>query len=543
MNKIKYFIGILGILLASCADLEENPIGVLTPESYFQSEADLEAAILGLYNAQTDEVINNDNLFYDILSDEYDVDPTTYRAYRFLYNEYRFTPSDVGSSSYRNGYTRIAYANMILASIDGVDISDELKDQFRAEAIFNRAQAYYELIQMFGDLPYFEETMADPSDGESLTRTPAEEIYGYIIDDLKWCVDYLPDDWGVRNRASAGTALTYLASIHLTLATYSQVYANSYEYRSIDDALVESLHGDFASHWDAAAYYAMEVINNKARFGYELVDDFQDLFNGEIGDTKEHIISVDYYSESKGGYIAGQDFDGWRNNNNGFVPLRKPWDAGGWGAVMPPLSFYNSFIDGDYRRDVSFEETYVESTSSISHDTLSTIHYTAFVEQSIKAPGCAKWTRYPGPTESWPDGIAASYNPAPFRYGEVLLIAAEALNEMGRTEEAIAYVNQLRARARLAGGENRTVPLDVPSGLSKEQCWDTIWQERSYELCFEWKRYRDLVRRDSLVSVMSRFVPAMTGEAIGSQVQNHHKLICIPQEEIDLTNLQQNLGY
>lgn len=544
MKKIKYFIGSLLILLASCADLEEQPIGILSPESYFQSEADLEAAILGLYNTQTDECFNNDNSLYDFLSDEYDTDPTTFRAYRFLINEYRFTASDIGDGLYRNAYTRIAYANMILPKIDVVDLIDELKDQYRAEALFMRSQAYYELMGAYGDVPYLDETMADPGDASELVRAPAEEIYGYIIEDLEWCVDHLPDEFGgVRNRATSGTALTVLASIHMTLATYSEVYASSYDYRSIDDALVESLKGDFSSHWDAAAYYALEVINNKGKYGYDLVEDYQDLFNGEVGDTKEHIFSVDYYAESKGGSIAGQDFDGWRNNNNGFTPMRKPWDVGGWSAMVPPLSFYESFIEGDYRREVSFETTWAVTTSSVCGDTTSTIHYTGLVEQSIQAPGCAKWTRFPGPTESWPAGVAASYNVAIYRYGELLLIAAEALNELGRTGEAIPIINQLRERARLAGGENRSMPLDVPPGLTQQQCWDTIWQERSYELCFEWKRWRDLVRRDSLVSVMSRFVPEMTGEPLGGNVQNHHKLLCLPQTEMDLTNLVQNAGY
>lgn len=545
MRKIQYFIASLVILLASCADLEEHAIGILTPESYFQSEGDLEAAILGLYNTQTDVCFNNDNDLYDFLSDEYDVDPTTVRAYRFLINEYRFTPSDYSDGLYRNAYTRIAYANMILPKIDEIDLLDDLKNEYRAEAIFMRCQSYYELVGAYGDVPYLEETMADPGDASSLLRTPAEEIYGQIIEDLKWCVENLPDSYGgVRNRASAGTALTVLASIHLSLATYSEVYASSYDYRSIDDALVESLKGEFVSHWDAAAYYALEVINNTGKYGYGLVDDYQDLFNGEVGDTKEHIFSVDYYSESKGGGgIAGQTFDGWRNNNNGFTPIRKPWDVGGWSAMVPPLSFYESFIEGDYRREVSFETTYAVTTSSVGGDTTSTIHYTALVEQSIKAPGCAKWTRYPGPTESWPAGVAASYNVAVYRYGEVLLIAAEALNELGRTSEAIPLINQLRERARLAGGENRSMPLDVPAGLTQQQCWDTLWQERSYELCFEWKRWRDLVRRDSLVSVMSHFVPAITGESLGGNVQDYHKLICLPQSEIDLTNLVQNAGY
>ena len=161
----------------------------------------------------------------------------------------------------------------------------------------------------------------------------------------------------------------------------------------------------------------------------------------------------------------------------------------------------------------------------------------------MRVPGCAKWSRYPGPTESWPDGKAASYNVVLIRYGEILLVAAEALNEINKTEEAIQLINQLRERARNAGGEYRLFPEDIPSGLSKENCWNAIWQERSYELAFDWKRWHDLVRRDSLTTVMGRFIPNKSGVAIGNTVQNHHKLLPIPQSEIDLTSLVQNAGY
>lgn len=545
MKKITYIFSLIFILTTACADLEEHPIGIITPESYFNTEGDFEAAVLGLYNSMTDVSVSQDNLYYDILSDEYDVDPGNVRPYRYLFNEYKFTSSDYRDDRiYRVSYTRIAYSNIILSKIDGTDLVEEIKNQYKAEAMFMRAFSYYELIGMYGDVPYLLETLPDPSDGSSLTRTPAEEIYGYLIEDLKWCAENLPDNFGLsRNRATSGTALSLLALVHLNLATYSDVFKDSYNYRTIDVGLVESLTGNFASHWDAASSYALEVINNKSRFGYNLVDDFQDLFNGEIGDTEEHILSVDYYAEAKGPLVAGQTFEGWRNNDNDLTPIRKPLDVGGWSAIVPPLSFYKSFINGDYRKEVSFETVYAITTASVNGDTTSLIHYTGLVDQGLRVPGCAKWSRYPGPTESWPDGKAASYNVALIRYGEILLVAAEALNEINKTEEAIQLINQLRERARNAGGEYRLFPEDIPSGLSKENCWNAIWQERSYELAFEWKRWHDLVRRDSLTTVMGRFIPNKSGVAIGNTVQNHHKLLPIPQSEIDLTSLVQNAGY
>jgi starch-binding outer membrane protein, SusD/RagB family len=537
---------VIGLFLSACADLEEHPIGVLTPESYFQSEEDVKAFVLGLYNTPTALGAYGENLILEILSDEYDVDPSNFRPYRYAFNEYNFSPNDYrGDNNYFVAYTQITGANMLLQRIDEVDINEEIKNSYKAEALFVRSIVYFYLVRMFGDVPYYEKPMPDPNDGGSITRTTAEIIYQNIIRDLKFGVEHLPDSYAgdVRNRATKGTALSLLAKIHLTLATYNDIYEGAYEYRSIDQGLIASLTGDYASHWEAAAEHALQVINNKGNYGYELVDDFQDLFNGEIGDTKEHIFSLDFYSEAKGGETSG-GIEGWRNNNNGLVPIRKPWDVGGWNAIVPPMSFYEFFIDGDYRRDVSFETTFAVTTAPVGGDTTQTIHYSALVESGLKNPFCAKWTRYPGPCEQWPSGIASSHNIPIFRYGEILLIAAEALNEIGRTSEAIPLMNELRARARVAGGENRELPEDIPSGLSQAECWEAIWTERQYELAFEWKRWFDLVRRDSLQAVMSRFVPVKTGTPNGSNVKEHHILLPIVQSEIDKApNYAQNKGY
>lgn len=556
--KTNIFKIVLLVLISStffyCADLEEDPIGKLTPESYFKSEGDVEAFILGLYNTPTAGGIYSGNLYLDILSDDYDVDPATVRAYRFAFNEYKFQPSDyrLPVIEYFLPFSQIAHANMLLQSIGQVEMIEEKTNSYKAEAMFVKALNYFYLVRIFGDMPYFETTMDNPSDGSSITRTPAEEIYEHIIEDLKFCINNLPNqyDGDVRNRATKGAALTLLAKIHLTLATYNDIYTDAYDYRTIDQSLIDNLTGDFSSHWEAAADYAMQVINNKGAYGYALVDDFQDLFNGEIGDTEEFIFSVDYYSEAKGGgvsgmYKDGSSFEGWRNNNNALVSARKPIDVGGWSVIVPPLSFYKSFIENDYRRDVSFETQLVETTKPVGGDTTTIISYTSLKDAMLHAPHCAKWIRYPGPCEQWPSGIASSHNVPVFRYAEVLLIAAEALNELGRTEEAITLLNQIRARARLAGGENRSVPVDIPSGLTQQQCWDTIWQERRYELAFEWKRWFDLVRRDSLQNVISRFKTEKLEEnPIGSNVQPHHKLLPIPQTEMDnCPNMKQNKGY
>ena len=549
MSVLKYTCLIGLITLISCQTLEEEPYGFLTPENFFQSEDDFETFMLGIYQAGTLQIFYGENDYHDCLADEYDVDPLNVRPYRFAFNEYTHTPNDYHEDVlYLSSYTVLEASNTLLSRIEDSSLSEAARNTYSGEARFMRALVAFSLVRLFGDIPFYTETVANPSQGSSYTRVPAEQVYAQIVADLNFAKDHLPDNWGmVRSKASRASALALLASVHLTLATYNEVYQGAYEYRTIDAGLIDGLATGFGSHWEAASTYALEIIDNRERYDVGLVADMQDLFNGQIGDTREHIFSIDYEGQRKGsggrGTFAPGGIEGWRNNNNGLMPMRNPTVVGGWNAFVPPLAFYNSFINGDYRREVSFSTEWYQLSAPVNGDTLAKFGINDL--QGIKAPYSAKWTRLPGLTWGWPTGIATSHNQAVLRFGEVLLIAAEALNEQGQSERAIALVNELRARARggKAGVENRLLPADLPSGLSQRAAWDAIWQERSYELAFEFKRWHDLVRRDSMQAVMSRFTPVRAGVPNGDNVKDYHILLPMPQTELDKTGMQQNRGY
>lgn len=550
--KILQYILILAFLfvVTGCQELEEEPYGFLTPENYFQSEADFETYMLGIYQTGTLQVYYGENIYHDCLSDEYDVDPLNVRPFRFAFNEYTHTPNDYRDDVlYLTSYTILNSANTLLGRIEGnTELSEDAKNGFAAEARFMRALVAFSMVRLFGDIPFYTETVDNPSQGSSFPRVSAEVVYEQIVADLNFAKDNLPDNWGmVRSRASKASALTLLSIVHLTLATYNDIYRGGYDYRDIDEGLIDGLTGDFGSHWEAASTYALEVIDNRDRYDVGLVEDMQDLFNGEIGDTREHIFSIDYEGQQKGsggpGTFGPGGIEGWRNNNNGLMPMRNPTIAGGWNTFVPPGDLYDAFIAGDYRREVSFNTEWYELSAPVNGDTLKTYRLSDL--QGTRTPYSAKWTRLPGLTSGWPTGVATSHNQPVLRFGELLLVAAEALNEQGNTARAIELVNELRARAR--GGENgtedRAVPADIPSDLDQDEAWEAIWQERTYELVFEFKRWHDLVRRDRMIPVMSDFVPLRTGVPNGSNVKDYHILLPIPQVEIDKTGMRQNRGY
>ncbi|RYY18783.1 MAG: RagB/SusD family nutrient uptake outer membrane protein, partial [Sphingobacteriaceae bacterium] len=120
------------------------------------------------------------------------------------------------------------------------------------------------------------------------------------------------------------------------------------------------------------------------------------------------------------------------------------------------------------------------------------------------------------------------------RYGDVILLYAEALNENGKTAEALTQLNLIRTRAGLAG----------KVGLSQADARTAIRNERRIELCFEAERWFDLVRWNTFIPVMTAFKAKGSVNGTIGNITDNLRLFPIPLREIQLnTNLTQNPGY
>jgi starch-binding outer membrane protein, SusD/RagB family len=123
-----------------------------------------------------------------------------------------------------------------------------------------------------------------------------------------------------------------------------------------------------------------------------------------------------------------------------------------------------------------------------------------------------------------------------YRYADVLLIAAEAMNENNKSAEAMEIVNEIRSRARGTLPANLVLPTLISKGKEADRA--TIWKERRIELAMEQHRWFDLLRQKRASEVM---------QAAGKTnfQKDKHELLPIPQTEIDISNgvLTQNKGY
>lgn len=484
----------------SCTDLGETPVSILVPDQYFKTAADAEAAVMGIYSllANADYYGRRLTMVLQLLGDDIDIADIGTQSSRIQINGFTHDASNQDVVAiWKTAYLGIGAANAAIDGIPKVEMDENSKSALIAEARLLRALNYYHLVQLFGDIPYIANYVADPSTVMDINKTPAEQVYENIILDCTYAIDNLPDTHqnDVRARPTKGSAHTLLASVYMIL-----------------------------ERWSDAAKQAQDVITQSSNYKYALVDDFQKLWKADLGYQSEHVWVVDF-----AGTISGEN----SSNVDYTAPMTGVRDADmlGWSVLAPSQGIYASFSDQDYRKKVSFlTETPIKGVM------------TPYQKWRWPRIHTAKWCLYPGANAS-AEGSNSDIKHVIFRYAEVLLIAAEALNEAngGPTAEAYQYINAVRARARNTPEGQQEYPADLQAGMSQQTFRDAVREERRIELAFEWKRWYDLKRWKM---VPEAFKGAGSFEP-HTNVQEHHALLPIPQEEIgrNANLLPQNPGF
>src|SRR5690606_24326216 len=491
-------IFILPILALSYTCLEESTAGILAPEGFFKSDKDIELVIFGAYGliAADDYWGRELSLSIGLRGDMIDIGTRSTVPDRIQVND--FNTNAFNSLIGRFWPASYSIINTINTAIQGAEVvTDEAtKNRLIAEARFIRAFTYFNLVRLFGDIPYIGEAVNDPESVGELSKTPAGEVYENIIEDLKFATANLPMNHpgNVRSRPSRGSAYTMLADVYLTLG-----------------------------NWQEAYDHAKWVIDNAGNLGYSLVADYQDLYiSTEQDGISEHIYAVEFKG-LEGSWPFNVD------SHPAFTGTGGSDDMEGWDVEVPSMMVYDTWDDRDYRKQVAlFDSAYFGGELK---------PYTAF---TVPRPHIAKYRRFPGASEA--TGNNGDTNYAIYRYAEILLTAAEALNEIsGPTDEALGYVNQVRERARNWAGTPNNYPENVAGGLSKDDFRDMVLEERRLELSFEFKRWWDIKRRDMGEQV---FKGANSLEPHANFNADQY-LLPLPQRELDRNPnlLPQNAGY
>ncbi len=384
----------------------------------------------------------------------------------------------------------ILYCNTILESIPEMDISESLKNRCLGEARFLRAHYYFLLVQLFGDVPMTIRTVG-PDDDLLPARTDQTKIYNeVIIPDLLAAIELLParEEYAGSDigRASKGAAAGMLAKVYLTLGMYEE---------------------------------CLQMCEQVETLGYVLNPDYSDCFGGEERNknTAESLFEVQYYGLTSADFWDDENQACWLSTYMG--PRNSGWVGGSYGWNQPTQEFVAQYEEGDLRKDKTI---LYEGCPAFEGNTYkSTLSNTGYNVRKFLVPLSVS-----------PDYNTNSASVIVLRFADVLLMKAEALNELGRTAEAEAPLYQVRQRAGLT---NRG---DVEN-LSEEQMRELIRKERRLELAFEGHRWFDIIRWDNGQYALDFL------HSIGKiNAARKHLLFPIPQKERDANpNLTQNPGY
>ncbi|MGV3539439.1 MAG: RagB/SusD family nutrient uptake outer membrane protein [Rufibacter sp.] len=496
MKKItKYtsiaLLGSLTLTTLSCDDfLDRQPLGRYTTETY--PAGGLTQYVYGMYSDLRAWGVHAFAFvgITSITSDDADKGSTPADAPdQLALDNFNILPNNgLITDFYRSHYTAISKSNIVLeqAELFKNSITPEDYATSVAEARFVRAYLYFNLVRTYGRVPIIDRVFKE---GENFNRPQAStaELYSFIEQDLMNASTNLPPSWGSEfaGRPNKWTAQALLAKVYL-----------------------------YQKKWGSALASAKAVM---ASGMYDLSTPYNQIFTEAKENGKESIFEIQavYTTTNKFGtqYAEVQGVRG-----SGEYDL-------GWGFNTPSQLLANAYEANDPRRDATIlfrgETTpYGEVIpASVPNERYNQKVYT---DPKVRLAANNKHGMW--------------VNIRILRYADVVLMAAEAANELGgtaNTDDALAYLEMVRARAR---GNNAAI---LPRITERNQAAlrDIIRHERRVELAMEHERFFDLVRWGIAGDVL---------RAAGKNfVTGKHELMPIPQSEIDKSAgvLTQNPGY
>lgn len=460
---------------------EDDPVSVFTPENVFSTVDYTEKAVLGIYQLMTrDEGYSKRvNMYYGLDTDIEFISGLEPDNERRGIAKYIATPGNLELElPFNNFYKAIERCNICIENIPASPVynsndAEAIKamDRMLGEALTLRAFFYSELIRYWGDVPYRAESAKDESDF-NLPKTDRDVIYDNIIADLQQAADLVPwrSELQADERINKGAVKGLLARIALARGGFSLRATGGMQ------------RGDNHQHYYTIARDAARDVIESGE--HALNPSFEDVFKTHCSyqiDTKygESIWEVGHGigESSEVGYFIGNASDDGSSFGRAI------------GNVLANPAYYYSFNLNDTRRDVTIALYRVGSaTPSGVYEEQPADHQ---ILSNARNLYIAKWRRewfnpvYPGANKytgvNWPI----------IRYSDVLLMFAEADNEInnGPSAQAIEAFRQVRARA-FAGNEDK-MP-QIPS--SKDEFFNELVKERAWEFGGESIRKFDLIR-------------------------------------------------
>lgn len=398
-------------------------------------------------------------------------------------------------------------ANQVLARVPSITMDENLKNRYLGEAKFLRALYYYNLVTIWGSIPLILEP-SQPSDKPF--QAPQEQVWAQIEKDLTEAAAALPpsynnDDIG---RATKGAAYALLGRAHL----------QQKEYQPAVDALRWLVEGDGRTLYDLTANYAdnfRHTTENNIESVFEIQFKMRAENSGEDGPTSN-------VGTSRAPFF-GPPGHGFNDANMNRWVVHEFLKENTTGGQRDPRLAITALYDSTDVRGPDFSIVYGGTFTSKNYDanTRNRVWYRKYLDDYFRIN---EFEIFNSPV-----------NFRVIRFADVLLMYAEALNEVNRTAEAYAHVDRVRQRAGL-----QRLSVTMP-GMNKDQFLRQLMHERITELTGECTRWNDLARWGFFDDATKLAELKARDPEFNNFVIGRNKYMPIPQTEIDINpNLKQN---
>jgi len=541
-ESIRYYLGVTlltALLLPSCNSLDLAPTDEYTEDSYWTSESKAEMVLNTAYSEMYDSYyfFSTEALSDNIYEGRGSTDEKLISSGQADASTGRF------SGEWSACYTCIKTCHLLLENINKVpDMDKTVKQRMKAEARFIRAYQYFRLATWWGAVPFFDHDITI-SEAKSIKRTSKDEVMSFVrteLDSVMSCLptreEYSDED---RGRITSGAALALKARTYL-----------------------------YDNNWEKVAECCEKLINTSDYGQYSLFGSYMGLFFPENEYNDEVILDIEYVPSLRmwdNFYDYAPLSVGARLN--AYAPTQELVDDYimlNGDTIDTPGSTYdedNPYVNRDPRLDAIVYHGYQWGLPDGTYRTIYTKPGTAPDETSAEDEYAGQGTnatstgyylrKYYDPTctKSFQSGL----NLILIRYADVLLMYAEAKNELGQMTEDIwnKTVRALRERA----GFTESTALDYNSGWSQSELRSIIRRERRCELAVEGLRIFDIRRWKIAGKVLNGYPHgARYGETgidngyirldLRSFNPDRDYLWAVPQSQIDIDpNLGQNTGY
>lgn len=513
-----------GGILFSCSEsklLDQVNPNQASTATFWQTSDDAIKGVNAAYSSMQDRRFSLWIRFLtDLSSDEgYSQSPWTDlgNISKFIVSNYDI---EMNRESFQAAYQGIYRTNQVLENVPGIKMDATLQKRLVAEAKVIRAYFYYNMANIWGNVPL---VLKSQTLGDRPAQNTQAEVFAQVIKDCQEAATDLPESYTGQD---VGRLHKYSA-IALMAKAYMQ-----------------------QRKWTEAAA-TLKLIIDQTPTRFDLIPDYKDNFTVGLENNKESLFEIQYYdeNESKVGGAINYDVAGGSESSEHaqFFGLRNinGFSKGGWCDGQPTKWLLNEFMkekDKNGKVDYRLDYTMFYSGSTLKPHGVSYEDLTKLAAGSDYLPErdrfWIKYTNYYQATDSYFSGI----NDRVIRLADIYLLYAEALNELGKTADGIPFANKVRARVSMK---------DLPLTMIQTDFRLQLRHDRVVELAGETQRFWDMKRYGILG-------PELAGPDAGKKPANESdfdtdfttfqkgksELYPIPLYETDANpNIKQNPGW